>query len=370
MKTLKLLMYFAVMAAITFTSCKKDSTDDGGGDNPQPTSKTNIAYVLNYGSYSGANGEISIYDRDSKELTDTAGYTTINGVDFSSKIESATIIGDKMYIMSNNGDKIDIINANTLKQTQNPIAVDITKPRFMVESNGIGYISCWGDVAVWAVMANSYIAKMDLATNAITKINIPGGLEGMAIVNNTLYIAQSARNTIITMDLSNDNIDSIKTPAIPQQFAVGNDGKLYVSLVSKFSTPYHKDSLGVAVINTSNNTIERKIDLPGIGGNGFIHISSDKNTLYVLSNKWNAAFTGTISALSTIDLSNDNISEILNGESFSGFNLEPTTDNIYLTITTSTTENGKLKIYSKTGSEIDSEDVLISPKHILFHQIQ
>ena len=366
MKTINYLFYIAVIAMVTFASCTKEKKS-GEDDNKKPTEKDKVAYILNYGSYSGANGEISVYNITKGELTDTSGYSVVNGVDFSSKIESATIVDNKMYIMSNNGDKIDIINASTLKQTENPISTDITKPRFMVENNGIGYISCWGNVVDWKKMANSYIAKMDLATNAITKINVAGGLEGMAIVGNTLYLAQTARNTVVTMDLTTDAIDSIKVPAVPQQFAVGTDGKLYVSLVSKYSTPFPADSLGVAVINTTNNTVSDRINLAGIGSNGFIHISTDKNTLYVMAKE---AYPGTGSSIKAIDLSNNSISELITGESYKGFGVNPDNGNIYVAMGASTTSNGEVKIYNKSGNLDKTLSVLISPKHILFHQVK
>ncbi len=355
---MRINILIAFISIISFLSCNDDIVIK-----PAPTAGQ-VAYIINYGTYSGANGEISIFDIDKGEITDSTGYLSANGLEFNSKIESVTIVDSTMYLMSNNGDKIDILDANTLKQTINPIYDGIVKPRFMLEHNGTGYISCWGNVEDWNKVATSYIAKMNLDNFNIEKFPVPGGPEGMSIVKNTLYIAQTARNTIVTMNLLTEAIDSFKVPAIPQQFALGSNRKLYVSLVSKYLATFPTEKLGIAIINLDHNNIENFISVPTIGSNGFIELSPDKNTLYVLARE---EYPGKLSSIISIDLTDNSKKEIITGESFNGLGINPENSDIYVLISPSATERGLLKIYDKDGKFKSVHKTMISPKHVVFY---
>jgi len=352
-------MLFVAMSATVFTSCNKN-------DETEPEiPKTALAYIINYGDYFGSNGEISVYNTETETITDASAYKTANSVDYSSKIESMAIVDSTAYLMGNNGDKIDILNANTLKQTINPITSDIVKPRFMLAVNNTAYISCWGDVQDWVAINSSYIAKIDLTTNSVTKkIPVSGGLEGMIVVDGNLYIAQTATNKVAVLNLATDAVSYITMPAVPQHFVIGEGNKIYVSLVTKYSTPFPAEKLGVAVINPSTNTVVETINIPSIGDNGFIHISDNLQTLFVLAKE---AWPGTKSFIKSVNLTTKTVTDLISGESFNGFNVNPKNNDIYILLAPSATEKGTLKIYDNKGSLLDTEEVGISPKHIVFY---
>ena len=354
-------MLFVALFAITFVSCEKE--------NPPPEKVfSKVAYVVNYGSYSGSKSEISIYDTDSSSITHDA-YKAANSVDFTSNIESMSIHEDIAYFMSNNGDKIDIVDAKTLQASVNPISTDITKPRYFTADGNTAYISCWGDVDDWSVMANSYIAKIDLTTNAVTKIALPGGPEGVTIIGNKLYAALTTTKKIAVIDLSSNDISYINTLAIPYHFVVDDAGYLWASMVSTYTVPVGLDSVGLTQIDPANNEVVANVNFSSIGSSGFIHISSDKKTVYALGKE---AWPGTASTIYSIDAPSQTLSSgaLISGEKFNGFGVNPENDNIYVFISPSTTENGSLKIYNSSGSLIDEEVTGISPKHAVFYNIE
>lgn len=364
MKTFKKLMIVVALSATVFTSCKKDE-----GKKPDPVvNVSKVAYIVNYGSYSGSKSEISIYNIDSNSVSQDA-YKTANSVDFTSNIQSMEIYNDIAYFMSNNGDKIDIVDAKTLKATVNPISADIVKPRYFAASVNTAYISCWGDVSDWTVIANSYIAKIDLTTKSVSKIALPGGPEGVIIVNNKLYTGLCTTNKVAVIDLSTDAISYITVSAVPQQFVQDVDSNIWVSLVSKYSTPFPADSLGLAIINPQNNTVIDKVNFTGIGGEGYIHISSDKNTIYAMGNE---AWPGTASTIYSVDVANRTLSStaLISGENFYGFNINPDNEDVYVLKSPSATEKGTLKIYNKTGSLLEEEETGIGPHDVIFYDIQ
>jgi len=369
MKTIKNFMLSIAVLAMAFTSCEKD-------DNKVEKKEYNkVAYIVNYGGYKKSNGEISTYDITKKEITNDS-YKIANEVPFTSNIESMAIYEDVAYLMSNAGDKIDILDAKTLEAMGNPISNDITKPRHFVAKDGFGYISCWGDVADWKVYANSYIAKIDLKTKAITKIALPGGPEGLIIKGNNLYISSSTTNKVTVMDLASDNFSTIDVKAIPQQFVEDANGNLWVSLVSKYSVPFSADKIGFAVINPSSNTVTSFINYEGIGSNGFIHTSPDKKTVYVLGGgnyvkdkdgKWIQLPTG----ISTVNVSTKEVSstQLIAGEKFNGFNINPENGNIYIL---SKVAGKGLSIYNDKGTlEAGQQfETGTSPKHVVFYDIE
>ena len=82
------------------------------------------------------------------------------------------------------------------------------------------------------------------------------------------------------------------------------------------------------------------------------------------------AYPGIGSSIKAIDLSNNSISELITGESYKGFGVNPDNGDIYVAMGASTTSNGEVKIYNKSGNLDKSLNVLISPKHILFHRVK
>jgi len=363
MNSIKKIILSVLFLSTVFVSC----SDDDGPINPV-VEYDRVAYIVNYGGYGKSNGEISTYDIE-KETINQDSYKVANAVDFTSNIESISIHEDVVYLMSNAGDKIDILDAKTLKAIDNPISEDITKPRHFVAEGNMAYISCWGNVDDWNVVANSYIAKIDLTTREITKIALPGAPEGLIIVNNKLYTGLCTTNKVAVIDLSTDAISFIEVPAVPQQFVIDHNGTIWVSLVSKYSTPFTEDKLGVAAINPATDEVVSEVNFPKMGSNGFIHISSNKETIYALGAE---AWPGTTTSIYTIDVDAKVLSSdaVLSGENFNGFNLNPENNDIYLLIRPNSKEAGTLKVYTSNAVLLSEKETGISPKHVVFYAIE
>lgn len=369
MKRFRHMMLSVALLATALVSCEKDD------NKVEKKEYDKVAYIVNYGGYSKGNGEISTYDIAKAEISNDS-YNTANEIPFTSNIESMSIYNDVAYFMSNAGDKIDIVDAATLEALGNPVSADITKPRFFAAEGNTGYISCWGEVNDWAVYANSYIAKMDLSTKAITKIELAGGPEGLIIKNNKLYISSSTANKVTVMDLATDTFTTIEVPAIPQQFVEDANGNLWVSLVSKYSVPFSADKLGFAIIDVNTDKVVSTVKYEGMGSNGFIHASPDKKTIYVLgggnyvqdaNGEWIQLPTG----ISTVDISSKVLGDaIITGDNFNGFNVDPANGDIYVLVSPSNKEPGILKIYDSKGAALSEKVTGTSPKHVVFYDIE
>ncbi|MCG8700023.1 MAG: hypothetical protein MI922_18350 [Bacteroidales bacterium] len=366
---MKTLNYFlAILFAFVLFSCEDDEPNPEPNPNPEPVVIGNSAYIINYGSYNGAKSEISVYDLDSNTISHDA-YKGANGVEFSSNIQSVAVVDTIAYFMSNDGDKIDMVSAKSLKAIGNPVSEGITKPRYMVAKDGFAYISCWGEVISWAAMENSYIAKMNLSTKEITPIKIPGGPEGVIIVGNKLYAGLTAKKKIAVIDLSSNEVSYINTPAIPQHFIVDGDKNLWVSLVSTYTVPCSADSLGLAQIDTDNATIKSKVNIPGMGSAGNIQVSPSYKTIYALCKE---AWPGTKSSIMTFDIATSKVSAsaFIEGEHFNGFNVNPSSGDIFVCISPGATTTGSIQIYDEAGKLKDNKEVGTAPLSTVFYSFE
>ena len=364
MRKINKIIALAIIAATFFVSCKKDEPTE---ITPISTAK-NIAYVVNYGTYPGLNSEISIYDIDNKSIVHD-NYKKANDIDFASNIQSMAINNDIAYLMSNDGDKIDIINAKTLKASINPISTDIVKPRFFVANGNTAYISCWGN-ADWNLMEDSYIAKIDLTTKSVTKIALPGGPEGLAIANNKLYAALNYRDSIAVINLTSDAISYIATPAVSSYLLKDNSENLYVSFVSTYSDP--SLASGIGYINTNTDVIESNTLLDGISSNygSIMQFNSDKSKIYIIAAAYDANWVlqGGVHVFNTSTKSYETpVVENLAG--INGVAVNPQNNNIYVLLAPSATEKGTMKIYNTAGTIVDEQETGISPCQVMFYKV-
>lgn len=357
-KTLSVLLLAAVIGA--FSSCKKE-------EEVKPVVVKDLsAYVVNYGTYDGVKGELSIYDEKAKTIQNGA-YKSANNVDFSSCIQSLAIHNNVAYMMSNNGDKIDIVDAKTLTASVNPISEDITKPRYFVADGTTGYISCWGNIEDWSNIENSYIAVVDLSAKKVTKkIMIANGPEGVTIANGKLYVALAFTNQVAVVDLGTEAVSYIDVNAVPKHFVKDSNGNLWVTLVSTYSNSFGSDKVGLAVIDTQNDVVTDNVNFEGIGGSGYLAINGSKTKIYVMGAE---AWPGTKTNIFEVDVNAKTIgsSALVEGENYYGMGCNSQTDKLYVLISPSTSENGKLQVYSTDGTLENEVETGIAPQHVVFY---
>lgn len=361
MKNLTLLL---IIMTTLFVACKKDEIIPEPAPTPDPTKS--YAYVVNYGAYGGTNSEISIYNITDKTITQNA-YSAANSTAYNSNIQFMSIFNGSAYCIANNGDKIDVINSTTLVQSANPIyGSDIVNPRYIVFDGLTAYVSCWG-VADWDIMPNSYIAKINLSTFSISKIALPGGPEGLALANGKLYAALNYKDSIASINLSNDQVSYIATPAVSSYFLKDNSNNLYVSLVSTYSDT--SSFAGIAYINTSTDQLTNNYLLSGITSNygSIMQFNSDKSRIYIVAAAYdvNYVLKGGIHVFNTTSKSYET-PFLENVTGLNGVNINPANNDVYVLLSPSATANGSLKVYSSSGALLDTKETGIAPQQVLF----
>jgi len=365
MKKMNFLSWaFIALTMFSFTACD----DDDEKEKVDNDLKGNVALIANYGMFNGGNGEFTAYNI-SKDIVFDNVYQSINGVEFNSKIQHMALYNNNLYIVSNSGDKIDIINAQSLKQEMNPIT-DVENPRFIVVDGNIAYVSCYGATPDFSTMPDSYIAKIDLNSNAVVKkIEVPGGPEGLAIANGKLYVAINYANNVAVVNLLTDEVSYIEMPAVTSYFAADDADNLYVTMVNTYSNPTTED--GIAYINTQDNSVEA-YTFNGISSNyaSTIAFNADKTALFVATATYdeNWKLSGSVQrfdvANKTFSTFADNISGI-NGVSVNPFN-----NDVYALVSPDATTAGRVYIYNSEAQEPDTIQAGLSPNWVIFETIK
>jgi hypothetical protein len=365
-KNLNLLVALVTILCI-FSSCEKDNSEP---DKKISKSKAD-AYVVNYGTMSGSKSTIQKYDTEKDTLYDKA-YEDANGVAVNSNIQHMAVYNGKAYMASNDGDKIDIVDANTLEATVNPVSTDITIPRYIVFSGGMAYVSCWGSNPDYNVMPNSYIAVLDLEANSVDhKINMPGGCEGLAVANNKLYVALNYTDSIGVVDLSTEDVSYIETPAVTSYFLKDEQDNLYVSLISTYSDPTNTEGLGY--INTSTDALVDTFKISGVsaGYTSMMAFNATQDTIFVIASSWVDDGTGNwiqTGKIEIFDVASQQFSTtpFIAADGINAVSVDPNTNEVHCLFNPAATQNGKMEIRSSSGGLKATLETGISPNRVVF----
>ncbi|HKK82145.1 MAG TPA: hypothetical protein VJ909_07845, partial [Prolixibacteraceae bacterium] len=320
----------------------------------------------NYGNYGEGGASITKFDYENNELVNSFFYTQNDGLELLSNIQYACEYNDNIYMMGNNSDEI-IVTDRLFKQTKSGISEGIAKPRYAVGNGDYLYISCLGENPDWDEMAESYIAKFNVTTNNVEdSISIPGGPEGLAIVDNKLYVALNYADSIAVVNLNDESTSYIQTPAVSSYFLKDESENLYVSLVSTYSN--FSTEAGLGYINTTNNSFEGVAQLEGISTEygSIFAFNSDYSKIYVLTTQYDDNWN-LFGSLSEFDVATETFSTLIDDiSSPKGVSVNPETNDIYLFLAESVVEGGVMKVYSETGDFQEEYAVGNSPIMSLF----
>ncbi len=323
-----------------------------------------LSYIINYGSYSGDKSTISAYNKYSDEVTN-GYYTGVNGVAKTSNTQYAYNYNGNIYFMDNNVDGISWVDAKTFEQTANAITTDVVKPRYCVGSGDYLYVSCWGG-DIWTDETLSYIAKVNLTTNAVEeKIALAGGPEGLAIVNDKLYAALNYKDSVAVVDLATEGISYIEMPALTSYFVKDHDDNLYVSLIRAWDD--YVTQTGIGYINTSTNALDTTYALDGVSSSyvNILEPNDDFSKLFVMTSGYDASWnvTGAIASFDVASASFDDTNFVENVSGLNGVGFYD--DMVFTFIAPAVTGNGKVVTYNQDGTKVNEYETGIAPFMLL-----
>ena len=348
-------------------------TVDNGGLSTQASVSVNVlqsevAYVFNYGSWGNGGASIDRFNLETGVISNKY-YQAQNSelaLELTSNIQSVCQYNGKFYLVANESDGIIVVDDQLVQSIDAIASDDIVTPRFAVANGDYLYISCWGN-ADYDVMADSYIAKFNITTNEVEEtISVPGGPEGLAIANGKLYAALNYSYQVAVIDLADNSVSYIETPAVTSYFVKDNSDNLYVALVSTYSD--YSETPGLGYINTSSNTLEETYYLDGVssGYSSILSANADCSAIYVLASGWvqleDESWVN-LGGVQKFDVATGTFSSFISGLSgVNGVCVNPVNDNEVIVFGGgSSTEGGFFDVYYLDGLLKSQDHCGISP---------
>jgi YVTN family beta-propeller protein len=208
----------------TFTACSsKDETAAPSGKFAKGI------FVLNQGQFGTPNGSISFLADGANSLENDV-FTAINARPLGDVVQSMSVLGDKGYIVVNNSNKIEIVNASTMLSTG--VINDLKQPRYLAAANADkAYLSEWSG----GYAGIGRVSVINLKTNMINKsINLGIAPDQILLTQARLFALNSGANTISVINTATDELEkTLIVKDYPSDIGIDKNGTIWVMCQGK-----------------------------------------------------------------------------------------------------------------------------------------
>lgn len=245
------------LAVITlFSSCSNDEDDV-----VIPKGDYEDGIIISHeGNFGQGNASISFVSDDFLTVENNV-FSNVNSTLLGDTAQSMAFSDELAYVVLNVSNKIEVVNRYTFESVAT-INTGLVNPRYMAVSNGIGYVTNWGD---GGDATDDYIAVIDLATNTIINtISVEEGPERIIEDDNQLFVSHkggwSVNNIVSVIDAETNDVETITVDDVPDEMIINDEGNLVV--LCEGATQYdaswnvtgHTDG-SIVKIDVSDNSI-------------------------------------------------------------------------------------------------------------------
>ena len=305
--------------------------------------------ILNEGNFFSANGSLDLYDIKEQEVTNSV-YPA------SATVQRAVQHQDKIYLVTNAPDRLDILNA--AMESEDVIDQGLDNPIDFAAIGNTGYVSNWGDInTAFGDNPDSFIAVVDLETNTIIdSVMLSVRPQNMLAYDDQLYIAMEGGTSVSVLDPDTQILTEIPVAAGPSELVVDEIGTIWVLCTSGALVGFNSDDFSVVT------TID---GLTTGGFNEKMAINGNGNSLYFLGGT-NNTFTG-LTTVYEVDLSDESVTPLIeNGFALYGIGVNPESNEIYIGDSNAFQSTGTGFRYDSEGNKLDEFATGIGPKDFLF----
>jgi YVTN family beta-propeller protein len=309
--------------------------------------------VINEGNFSDHNGSLTSYNPQTKSAEQQA-FEKANDRPLAGYIQSSTIIGDSLYIVSNSSDKIEVVDLHTL-----------TSIGTIKYSGTPAYITPAGDGTAYVTnLYDGSVSILNLKTRKQTAKTISVGsapyfaykADGKVFVSNNGY---GDNNTISVIDVASGAVEKTLTVgAGPQQIVEDPSGRLWVVCQGKeaYDADGNRDPKndlpgGIYIIDPKRELVTDSIQTGG------------RPKQITLDAKDSRAYL--IFAAGDVEAININTLQVINpafiDRSFNAIGYSPKERILYLGESKGLTQPGQVIRYNLQGMPVDSFATGISP---------
>jgi len=356
MKTLKNLLFVAIVLIVIITSCSKYD------EKPIDTGYLHGVFITNEGGFMNNNGSISYYDIDSGKVTNNL-FQIINGYGPGDIVQSFGVAGNKGFIVVNNSQKVEVVDMESFESLGTITGVDY--PRYFIGiDNDKGYLSNGKSAGK--------VYVIDLVTLKLTdSIDVGNGPENIVKSGNYVFVANSGGwtndSTVSVIDVTTDQvIETIHVGDNPTDMVVDKNGDIWVLCKGKvvydqnWNITDETDSKLVK-INGSNRSVEETF-VVGQTGDFF-----NPNRL-AISHDGQNIFFGEASGIYRMNIADSNVpTSVFIAKQYYGLDIDPDNGTIYCLKANGFDANGMVYMYNSNGILTDSLEVGIAPNGATFN---
>ncbi len=339
------LSLLALAGGLFLTACDPDK-EDPKVELPSPSERV---YVVNEGNFGNPDGEISLFNTTSKQVTSATLYNSANRGLLGDNLQSMTIIGTKAYLAVTASDSLNIV---TLSDFRHAAGIHLKQPRYVAAVSATkAYVTQWNGYT-----APGTVGIVDLATNRLTGTITTGlGVLPEQILlgkNGLVYVANSGSSFLTVINPATDAVQApIATPAGPKGLVQDNTGTIWV-LCGQYGSP--NDHL--IRFNPATPTTQTDIAFASDYNNGNLRISPAGDNVFVSLGKGTYQLPLDATALPANPVIKRN---------FYGLGIDK--DGVIYGASARGASNGYVARYTAMGTKIDSFQVGKYPNGFVFN---
>lgn len=343
-----LILSLAVLATVISGCSTKEET-------PQAEFTKGI-FIVNEGNFTESNGSVGFYNESTEEISNDI-YNQANGVSPGGIIQSLYFYKNLAFIIDQAGNRVEVVEAETFKSVAT-IEQGLSNPRYMVISNGKGYVSNWGNYDANYNLPESYVAVVDLGSYTVTKeIKTDNGSEGLINFGGNVYVANSNSNTVELINTITDVVtSSISVATGPREFVEDKNGKIWVLSSELFANS------ALSQLDLSSELVLKSFIIESSAKS--LNINGAGDQLYYLSAPYGA--DAEVKVVS-IDATQDEAEALILAPNLYGLGIDPITNVIYLGNHNGFQGNGTVIRY-EGDTFLDSFAAGIAPNGFVFRK--
>jgi len=334
---------------LIFTACS-DS-----GNEPEPPQVSSV-YVINEGNFGDSNGSVTSFNPETGNTIQQV-FENVNNRPLAGIIQSATTIDNRLYIVLNNADKIEVVDSETFTST-GTIALSLTPVSIVQAGNSRAYVSNLFDNSV---------SVIDLEILEETGETIPVGSnpQAMVRVQDLVYVANNGFGNDSTLSVINTASDVVEETITvgngPVDMEVNQSNQIWVvcngliAFDEDFNRQPENDIPGsVFIINGEEATIAGNIDSGGHPGG--LALNEQSGHGYLLNN-----------GIQILNMNSMQMEDSpFNDRSFSAIAYSSDEELIYVGQNNGFTQPGQALRFDLNGAAVDSFAAGIAPNGFNF----
>lgn len=345
------LFYLFFSLLIAFFSCSKEEIGPqckNCDENPIIPNSDKKILIINEGNFGFGNASVSLFNPSTNQLNNNV-FQQANNYPLGDVAQSATLIGDELFIVVNNSGKIEVVTKDNF--TSIATITGLISPRYILPINNTkAYVS--------NIFSNQ-ISILNLTNHSISGsiTSASNWTEEMLLFNDTAYICDMKNNNLLLINTTNDLfVDSVKVGVQPNSIVIDKNNKLWILCDGGFNEDFPK----LIKFNPQTRTIEQTFTFADINTSpSDLKIDGMKEELYFINHHiYKMNITNNILPTSSW-LSNNN-------QVFYALGIDPYSTNLYVADAKDFVQNSAIYQYHENGTLLHQFQSGINAGEFLF----